>query len=123
MSQVRLARASGVARSQVAAFEGGANVSVSTLERMLREISTLRLDVVPSDFDLDRARREAAELEAHAAAMHAAASRLVATLGALRTKGGGGGAELDVDDATEVSPAHEQKLERLVDEIRKSKAT
>jgi hypothetical protein len=54
--------------------------------------------------------------------MHAAAARLVATLGAMRTTGGGGGAELDIDDATAVSPAHEEKLERLVDEIRKSKA-
>ena len=73
LSQVAVARSSGVARSQLAAFEGGANVSVTTLEKILREISTLRLDVVPADLDLHEARRAAADVERYAALMQDAA--------------------------------------------------
>jgi transcriptional regulator with XRE-family HTH domain len=138
ITQLALSRASGVARSQLAAFEGGANVSVATLERLLHELSTLRLDVVPSTLDLEQARRAAEEVEAHAEQMRLAASRLVAALGGgSATPGapphptpppahpltGGGGAEHHVEPATRVSPQKKAKLERMVDEIQAKKRT
>ena len=127
ITQVALARQSGVARSQLAAFEGGANVSVATLERILHEISTLRLDVVPAGLDLEEARRAAEEIETYAEQMRAAASRLVASLGGgqkpARPPGplpGGGGAERFGDD-DDVSPQKKAELQRLVDGIQKGK--
>jgi transcriptional regulator with XRE-family HTH domain len=127
ITQVRLAQTSGVARSQLAAFEAGANVSVATLEKILGEISTLRLDVVPADLDLEQARRAAAELERYAAQMQAAAARLLAALGGAPApaglRPGGAGAELYADDdAPDVSPQQRAELGRLVEQIQKKKA-
>ena len=121
VTQAALARASGVPRSQLAAFESGANVTVSTIERILREISTLRLDVVPASLDLEAARRAAEELETYAAYMQVAAARLVASLGGSPKDMRAARTELTADDAASISPQKRAELERLVEEIRMKK--
>lgn len=125
MTQIGVAREARVARSQLAAFEGGANISLATLEKILGQISTLRLDVIPADLDLEQARRAAAELEAFAGEMQAAAARLVTMLGsaplpAVR-QSGRAGAEPQSEDVPDISPQRRAALQRLVEEIPRSK--
>ena len=131
ISQSALARATGVPRSQIVLFESGGNVTLSTLDRILAEIPTLRHDVFRTDLNFDAAREAAAELQALAEQMQAAASKVIAELepkplpppppkpkaGPLP---GGGGAEI-YDALLEMTPELRAHLKGLVDEIEKSK--
>ncbi len=136
ISQSALARSTGVPRSQIVLFESGGNVTLSTLDRILAEIPTLRHEVSRTDLDLDTAREAAAELQALAEQMKAAAAKVIAALSPKplsappppepktpAAKGplpGGGGAEI-YDALLEMTPELRAHLKGLVDEIEKNK--
>jgi transcriptional regulator with XRE-family HTH domain len=81
ISQAAFARSAGVPRSQLAIFETGGSVTLSTLRRIVEHLPSLRLDLIPAEIDLDEALRAAIELENLTRAASDAASRLVAALG------------------------------------------
>lgn len=91
ISQAALARAAGVPRSQLAIFESGGNITLSTLQKILGQLPGLRLDVLQTGFDVDEARRAALQMQDVAQELHAAAGRLAEVLGAAGGPAPGGG--------------------------------
>lgn len=82
ISQAAFARAAGVPRSQLAIFETGGSITLITLRKILDQLTAVRLDLVPADFDPAEAQRAAAEVQDLALALHQATGRLAATLAA-----------------------------------------
>jgi transcriptional regulator with XRE-family HTH domain len=124
LTQSALARLSGVPRKQVRALEEGANVTLATVRKIVAVLPNLKsvtlggLTVRTESADLEAARRAAA-------AVYAAARALVKALGAEREVAemappASSGATR-FDGGNEVSRKLLDKLEQVVDEIRKSR--
>ena len=125
ISQAKLARVAEVPRSQLAIFEAGGNITISTLQKLIAQLPGLRMDVIPSDLDVDEARRIATEMQQLAAHMHAVAGTLLQVLaGAVPPSkpstaplpGGGGATRFDEPPP---DPALIKYLDGEVEKIRK----
>lgn len=121
IQRTQLARDAGVPRSQLIIFEDGGNVTLSTLEKILAQLPTLRLDVLPANLDLDAAVKAAVDVQKLVRNLDAAMGNLIATLGGTPLEEPRGGGAERYDGALQISPELGDKLERLIDEIEEKK--
>ena len=121
IQRTRLARDAGVPRSQLIIFEDGGNVTLSTLEKILAQLPTLRLDVLPANLDIDAAVKAATDVQKLVRHVDTAMSHLIAMLGGTPIEQPRGGGAERYEAALEISPELGDKLERMIDEIEEKK--
>lgn len=116
LTQQRLAQLADVPRSQLQKLERGDNVTLSTIQKTIGQLTGLRLDVVPENLDVAEVQRNAVEVRRILGELASAVERLIAATGPKAEAApspliGGGGA---TRHESEIEP---QLLDRLDQEL------